>query len=121
MPFKYLCGANWGLGGLQVLPLYLSRQAYVRAKVNSLLLDDAGVALMPKEAAATAAHYYHQAWQYTKTTTRTANLMSGLSGSGKSTVARQYNWKRFIRSDAVRKHLGGITLQERVERPLQPR
>ena len=25
--------------GLQVLPLYLSRQAYVRAKVNSFLLD----------------------------------------------------------------------------------
>jgi predicted kinase len=42
--------------------------------------------------------------------------MSGLSGSGKSTtakyLARQFN-AIHIRSDAVRKHLGGIPLWER--------
>ena len=103
--------------GLQVLPLYLSRQAYVRAKVNSFLLDDAGVSAdAKKEAAATAAHYYNQAWQYTKPRLGQLILMSGLSGSGKSTVARQLARQLgaiHIRSDAVRKHLGGITLQER--------
>jgi len=104
--------------GLQVLPLYLSRQAYVRAKVNSLLLDDSGVSAdAKKEAAATAAHYYNQAWQYTKPRRfGQLILMSGLSGSGKSTVARQLARQLgaiHIRSDAVRKHLGEIPLHER--------
>lgn len=103
--------------GLQVLPLYLSRQAYVRAKVNSFLLDDPTVpAAIKEEAAATAAHYYQLAWHYTKPRQGKLILMSGLSGSGKSTVARQLARQLgaiHIRSDAVRKHLGGIGLQER--------
>jgi hypothetical protein len=103
--------------GLQVLPLYLSRQAYVRAKVNSFLLDDPGVpAAVKDEAAATAADYYRQAWEYTKPRQGQLMLMSGLSGSGKSTVARQLARKLgaiHIRSDAMRKHLGGIPLQQR--------
>src|SRR5919202_260843 len=54
--------------GLQVLPLYLSRQAYVRAKVTSFLLDDPGVPEDAKqEAAKVAADYYRLAWEYTKT------------------------------------------------------
>lgn len=100
--------------GLQVLPLYLSRQAYVRAKVNSMLLDDLGVSTAAKEeAAATAADYYQLAWQYTKPRLGCLILMSGLSGSGKSTIARQLARQLgaiHIRSDAVRKHLGGIPL-----------
>lgn len=103
--------------GLQVLPLYLSRQAYVRAKVSSFLLDDPTVPSAAKEeAAATAAHYYRLAWQYTKPRQGKLILMSGLSGAGKSTVARQLARQLnaiHIRSDAVRKHLGGIGLQER--------
>ncbi len=103
--------------GLQVLPLYLSRQAYVRAKVNSFLLDDPGVpAAVKDEAAATAAGYYRQAWEYTKPRQGQLMLMSGLSGSGKSTVARQLARTLgaiHLRSDAVRKHLGGIPLQQR--------
>jgi aminoglycoside phosphotransferase family enzyme/predicted kinase len=103
--------------GLQVLPLYLSRQAYVRAKVTSFLLDDSSVpAAAKEEATKTAADYYKQAWEYTKPKQGKLFLMSGLSGSGKSTtakyLARQLNAIQ-IRSDAVRKHLGGISLQER--------
>ncbi|HBE33129.1 MAG TPA: adenylyl-sulfate kinase, partial [Cyanobacteria bacterium UBA11368] len=37
--------------GLQVLPLYLNRQSYVRAKVTSFLLDDPGVPAAEKEKA----------------------------------------------------------------------
>ena len=103
--------------GLQLLPLYLSRQAYVRAKVTSLMLDDATVS--PDEKAAisqTAADYYKLAWEYTKPRQGKLILMSGLSGSGKSTLAR-YLARRtgaiHIRSDAVRKHLGGIPLNSR--------
>ena len=103
--------------GLQVLPLYLSRQAYVRAKVNSFLLDDPSVpSVVKEEAAATAAQYYQQAWQYTKPRRGQLILMSGLSGSGKSTVARQLARELaaiHIRSDAVRKHLAGVPLGQR--------
>lgn len=103
--------------GLQLLPLYLSRQAYVRAKVNSFLLDDPGVPdAVKEEAKATAAAYYRQASEYTKPGIGQLILMSGLSGAGKSTVARQLARKEgaiHIRSDAVRKHLGKIPLQQR--------
>ncbi|MBF2065034.1 MAG: AAA family ATPase [Calothrix sp. C42_A2020_038] len=103
--------------GLQVLPLYLSRQAYVRAKVTSFLLDDPGVpATVKEESAKTAAAYYTQAWEYTKPRQGRLILMSGVSGSGKSTTAR-YLAKQIgaihLRSDAVRKHLGGVPLYER--------
>ena len=103
--------------GLQLLPLYLSRQAYVRAKVTSLMLDDPAISTAQKaEISETAAHYYKLAWQYTKPRPGKLTLMSGLSGSGKSTAAR-YLARRtgaiHIRSDAVRKHLGGIPLNER--------
>jgi len=103
--------------GLQLLPLYLSRQAYVRAKVTSLMLDDPAISTAQKAVISqTAAHYYKLAWQYTKPRRGKLTLMSGLSGSGKSTAAR-YLARRtgaiHIRSDAVRKHLGGIPLNER--------
>ncbi|TVP61005.1 MAG: adenylyl-sulfate kinase [Nodularia sp. (in: Bacteria)] len=103
--------------GLQVLPLYLSRQAYVRAKVTSFLLDDPSVPATAKaEATQTAAEYYQQACEYTKPKAGKLILMSGVSGSGKSTTAK-YLARQLqaiqIRSDAVRKHLGGISLRER--------
>lgn len=102
--------------GLQVLPLYLSRQAYVRAKVTSFLLDDPAVPDdVKQEAAATASDYYRLAWEYTKSNEGRLILMSGLSGSGKTTVAR-YLARRLaavhLRSDAVRKHLAGIPLEQ---------
>jgi aminoglycoside phosphotransferase family enzyme/predicted kinase len=103
--------------GLQVLPLYLSRQAYVRAKVTSLLLNDVAIPDTAKrEAIETAANYYHLAWRYTQRSHGQLFLMSGVSGSGKTTVARQlakHLGAIHIRSDAVRKHLAGIPLHER--------
>ena len=103
--------------GLLLLPLYLSRQAYVRAKVNSFLLDDPQVNEADKQKAReTARDYYRQAYQYTQNkSSGSLILMSGLSGSGKSTVARDLARKKDaiqIRSDAVRKHLAGIPLDE---------
>ncbi|MDZ8052150.1 MAG: AAA family ATPase [Aulosira sp. ZfuVER01] len=103
--------------GLQILPIYLIRQSYVRAKVTSFLLDDPGVPVAVKEEAAkTAAKYYTLAWEYTKPKQGQLILMSGLSGSGKSTTAR-YLARQLgaihVRSDAVRKHLAGIPLLER--------
>jgi uncharacterized protein len=108
--------------GLQVLPLYLIRQAYVRAKVTSFLLDEPEISEAAKaEAKKKAAHYYQLAWQYTQKRQGQLILMSGLSGSGKSTIARYFARRMqaiHIRSDAVRKHLGGIALYEKGEEKL---
>jgi hypothetical protein len=100
--------------GVQVLPLYLSRQAYVRAKVTSFLLGDPGIPeAVQQESKETASRYYQLAWHYTQQKTGKLVMMSGLSGSGKSTTARtlaRQSGAIQIRSDAVRKHLGGVEL-----------
>lgn len=102
--------------GLLLLPLYLSRQAYVRAKVTSFLLDDPQISQVDKaQARNNASDYYRQAYRYTQSKPGSLILMSGLSGSGKSTVAREIARSQGaiqIRSDAVRKHLAEIALDE---------
>ncbi|AIE75785.1 MULTISPECIES: AAA family ATPase [unclassified Synechocystis] len=105
--------------GLQVLPFYLCRQAYVRAKVTSFLLDDANLNEVEKQKAlVTAKGYYQLAWQYSQLGQQKEKkivLMTGLSGSGKSTIAQhlgQFLPAVHIRSDAVRKHLAKVPLNE---------
>jgi uncharacterized protein len=111
--------------GLQVLPLYLSRQSYVRAKVTSFLLGDPTIPdAVKQEAQETASRYYRLAWEYTRSPLGTASesqggtifLMAGLSGSGKSTIAKQLAQQIgaiHLRSDAIRKHLANQPLDER--------
>jgi aminoglycoside phosphotransferase family enzyme/predicted kinase len=105
--------------GLQLLPLYISRQAYVRAKVTSFLLNDPSVDQATKEGASqTAAAYYRLAWSVVQPQTGRLFLMAGLSGAGKSTTARELARQTgaiHLRSDAVRKHLAGIPLDQRGE------
>ena len=102
--------------GLAVLPLYLSRQAYVRAKINSWLGDDPTFTLENQQQAKDKArNYYHLAWEYTRAHQGKLVLMSGVSGSGKTTVARKLANSLgaiHIRSDAVRKHLSGTPLDQ---------
>lgn len=51
--------------GLEILPLYVSRQSYVRAKVTSFMLGDPSVSDADKKAASEkAAKYYQLAWSY---------------------------------------------------------
>lgn len=103
--------------GLQVLPLYVSRQSYVRAKVTSFLLGDPSVSEEDKQAASDkAAKYYTLAWSYVQAREGHVYVMAGLSGAGKSTVARELSHKLgaiYMRSDAVRKHLAGIPVHQR--------
>ncbi|PSN15361.1 adenylyl-sulfate kinase [filamentous cyanobacterium CCT1] len=103
--------------GVQLLPLYISRQAYVRAKVTSFLLNDPGVDQDTKrQAAETAAGYYRLAWSVCQPRSGAIYMMAGLSGAGKSTtaqvLAQQIN-AIHLRSDAVRKHLAGVPLDQR--------
>ncbi len=103
--------------GLVLLPLYLSRQAYVRAKVTSFRLAEPFQSVAEHaEIEHTAAQYYQLAWRYTRPKQGRLLLMAGLSGSGKSTVARQLAQilnAIHIRSDAVRKQLGSVALYEK--------
>jgi aminoglycoside phosphotransferase family enzyme/predicted kinase len=103
--------------GLQLLRLYLCRHAYVRGKVTALLLDEPEIAPeAKKKASATAAKYFHLAWQYSEPQRGRLILVAGLSGSGKSTVARELTLRLgaiHIRSDAVRKHLAGVVLERK--------
>ncbi len=107
-------GDYWGV---VMLPPYLVMRAYIRGNVNSLALEDAAIATEQKQVLqAQAQAYYRLAWQYTQRPQGRLFLMSGLSGSGKSTVARQLAVQINaiqIRSDAVRKHLAGIPLDQK--------
>lgn len=106
--------------GAALLPLYLSMRAYIRGNVNSLALNDPAISTAEKaEFLQRGQAYYRQAWDYTRRSRGRIILMSGLSGSGKSTVARQLAQKLnaiHVRSDAVRKHLAEIPLYQRGDR-----
>jgi uncharacterized protein len=107
-------GDYWGA---VLLPLYLSMRAYIRGNVNSLALNDPAISSDEKVSIQDrAAAYYRLAWNYTQPQQGRIFVMSGLSGVGKSTVARQLAQLSNaiqIRSDAVRKHLAGISLNQR--------
>jgi predicted kinase len=102
--------------GLQILPLYTCMRAYVRAMVHSLASAEPQAPPEEKEQAQRAARRYYQlAWQYTQQKTGQLILIGGVSGSGKSTLASTLAQKLraiHIRSDAVRKHLAGVPLDQ---------
>jgi aminoglycoside phosphotransferase family enzyme/predicted kinase len=103
--------------GAVLLPLHCSMRAYIRAKVTSFLLDDPNIPEDVKvNAQIEAAAYYKLAWEYTQPQQGKLIIMSGLSGSGKSTTAKAIAPEReaiYLRSDAIRKQIAGIGLMER--------
>ncbi len=102
--------------GALLLPLYLSMRAYVRGKVNSILQADEHLDTGQRAAAVDEAKsYFKHAWEYTRPKPGKVICICGLSGSGKSTIARRLAQPLdalHLRSDAVRKHLAGIPLEE---------
>ena len=103
--------------GAVLLPLHCSMRAYIRAKVTSFLLDDPNIpADVKTNARNEAAAYYQLAWEYTQPKQGKLLIMSGVSGSGKSTTAKAIASEQdaiYLRSDAIRKQIAGIALMER--------
>jgi len=101
-----------------LIPLYKVHRALVRAKVEVLTSRDAAIAPERRVAAADAARQYVAlALVFARESRPAMIVVCGLSGSGKSTVARRladrlgFEW---IRSDEVRKRLAGVAPAERL-------
>lgn len=103
----------------EVLPFYAYYSACVRGKVEAFLLDIPSVPDKDKRAAAKRAQaYFRLACQYAETLPPAMLVITcGLSGAGKSTVARGLApllSARVILSDVVRKRLAGIDPRTKV-------
>lgn len=104
--------------GALLLPAYLSMRATIRGNVNSMTAQNLATSehrSAQKLYWKKAKDYFALAHQYTQPQQGQIILMSGLSGSGKSTVAQRLAPRLnaiHIRSDAVRKHLAGIPLNQ---------
>jgi len=101
-----------------LIPLYKFHRALVRAKVEGLTSRDAAIAPERRAAAADAARrYVALALDFARESAPALIVVCGLSGSGKSTVARRladrlgFEW---LRSDEVRKRLAGFAPAERL-------
>jgi hypothetical protein len=107
-----------------VLPLYESYRAFVRGKVNSLMAEGASSGGR-KAAIAEARRYFLLADRCLRGEENpTVVLMAGVSGSGKSTVARHLApliGAVHLRSDVLRKTRSGISPEDVTPPGLIPR
>ena len=101
-----------------LIPLYKFHRALVRAKVERLTSRDPAIASERRAAAADAARgYVALALDFARESRPAMVVVCGLSGSGKSTVARRladrlgFQW---LRSDEIRKRLAGVAPGERL-------
>jgi aminoglycoside phosphotransferase family enzyme/predicted kinase len=101
-----------------LVPLYKIHRALVRAKVESLTSRDLAIAPAQRDAAALAAGgYVELALDLAREARPALVVVCGLSGSGKSTVARRladrlgFHW---LRSDEIRKGLAGVAPTKRL-------
>ena len=100
--------------GRGLLPLFTSYRAAVRAKVNGMLATESEVAQPDRQAAVdrATAFWLLALGELESPAKRPALLLvSGLPGTGKSTLARGIGERagfRVIRSDVVRKELAGL-------------
>jgi aminoglycoside phosphotransferase family enzyme/predicted kinase len=100
--------------GIELLPLYASYRAAVRAKVEGILSDEAEVPDVDRAAALERAKAHWLAaltWLEPSAAQPRIVLIGGLPGSGKTTLARKLaklTGAALVRSDVVRKGLAGL-------------
>jgi len=100
----------------KLLDFYKCYRAYVRGKVNNFKLNDKNISDKEKiESEREAKKYFDLAFSYSKRLSPKLVIMCGLTGSGKSNVSKNIAKiikGKIIRSDVVRKELGGISSSE---------
>ena len=108
--------------GLAALPLFLSLRAMIRAKV-ALLRAEKGLPADAVAAREAAGAYFGLAVHYLESEPPRLIAMGGLSGSGKSTIARTiaaqiggFPGAVIVRSDVERKRLFGMLPHQRLSR-----
>jgi uncharacterized protein len=113
-------GGTGNLLGLKALPLFLSLRAMVRAKVELLRAE---VSTEPGDAGTRAGAYFAFALDHLRVPLPRLIAIGGLSGSGKSTVARAlaprigaFPGVVHVRTDRERKRLFGVAEKERLPR-----
>ncbi len=102
--------------GVALLDFYQTYRACVRGKVAAFLMQGTDSEAERSSARHEAGAYFTQAERYITPRQPGLIITCGLSGSGKSTIARQaaeYLDGIQVRSDAVRKQLAGMSLQQR--------
>jgi aminoglycoside phosphotransferase family enzyme/predicted kinase len=110
------------LGGLPLLPLFLSCRAAVRAKTGATAASVQGEAGRAREMAASAREYADLAQRLLQPSPPRLVAIGGFSGSGKSTLARALGpgvgappGALILRSDAIRKTLFGVPPTARLD------
>jgi len=97
--------------GFELLDLYVSYRAAIRARISCLEIESAGSEEAGATLAATAESYIKLALETLKPHSRRVIAIGGLAGTGKSTLSSILSQSLsavHIRSDAVRKHLCGV-------------
>lgn len=101
----------------QLVPFLKAHRAYIRGKVDSLTAEEAEVGQSARSALAESARrHFELAYRYTWTGVRGLVVVVGLSGSGKSTVAKALHARTgftHLNSDVIRKQLAGVPLTSR--------
>jgi len=106
---------TWDTGGLALLPLFLSMRASVRAFVAATVVAGTSDPELAERQRAEARDYHRMALDYLDVPAPRLIAVGGLSGSGKSRMARELApavgsrpGARVIRSDVLRKRLAGV-------------
>jgi len=107
--------------GLAALPLFLSMRAAVRSHVDAMACTDQSDAHEAGVLRDRARHYLEKAEEYLAPAEPMLVAMGGLSGSGKSRLAREFAASlapapgaRVVRSDSTRKRIAGAPLGSRL-------
>jgi aminoglycoside phosphotransferase family enzyme/predicted kinase len=112
-------GSATAIGGLTALPFFMSLRAAIRAKVTAARFDQAEEEASALRASAT--HYFDLALRLLEPVVPVIICIGGLSGTGKSVLAKQL--AKFIpplpgalvlRSDVLRKRMFGVAETDRL-------